>query len=99
MAQIIDIKEQIRRENKIAANWLIHYRECKRDHEEQRQEILAGAREHDENVGGGRLSITGRPVESMACKLNEHDTNTSAKWLPDCRGCKGHCGSKETSIA
>lgn len=98
MAQIIDIKEQIRKENKIAANWLIHYRERKRVHEEQRQEILAGTREHDENVGGGRSSIPGRPVESMDCKLDEHDTNTSAKWLQTVEDVKAIVGPKKRQL-
>ncbi len=54
MSQVVEIKSQIRNENQVAGNWLIHYRERKRSHDERRQEITAGTRERDENVGGGR---------------------------------------------
>ena len=78
----IDIQEQIRRENKVAAAWLIHYRERKRIHEERRREIETGAKkERDENVGGGRASEPGRPTEAMALALDAHDNCNNAKWL------------------
>lgn len=77
-----DIQEQIRRENKVAAAWLIHYRERKRIHEERRREIESGTKkERDENVGGGRSSEPGRPTEAMALALDAHDNCNNAKWL------------------
>ena len=77
-----EIREQIRKDNKTASMWLIHYRERKRDHEERRREIAAGTkREHDENVGGGRASEPGRPTEDMALALEAHDNSDSARWL------------------
>lgn len=77
-----EIQQRIRRENKTAALWLIHCRKRKRDHEERRREILAGTkREQDENVGGGRSSVPGRPTESMALALVDHDDNNAARWI------------------
>ena len=75
MVQAIDIKAQMRSDNKIAANWIIHYQERKRSFDERRQEIITGTRERDENVGDGRSSLPGRPVENMACKLEAHETS------------------------
>ena len=77
-----EIREQIRKDNKTASMWLIHYRERKRDHEERRREIAAGTkRDYDENVGGGRASEPGRPTEAMALALERCDTSNAAKWL------------------
>lgn len=98
MEQALQIKDQIKQENRIASNWLIHYRERKRDHDERRQEILAGARERDENVGGGRSSLPGKPVESMACKLDEHDTSNTAKWLQVVEDVKAIVGPKKRQL-
>jgi len=77
----MDIRGQIKHENRVAADWIIHYRERKRAHIERRQEIQAGTRERNENIGGGRSSVPGRPVEATACKLAEHDESNTAKWL------------------
>ena len=77
-----EIREQIKKDNKTASMWLLHYRERKRDHEERRREIAAGTkREHDENVGGGRASEPGRPTEAMALALEAHDNCNNARWL------------------
>lgn len=98
MSQVVDIKSQIRNENQVAGNWLIHYRERKRSHDERRQEITAGTRERDENVGGGRSSLPGKPVESMACKLDEHDTSNTAKWLQTVEDVKSIVGPKKRQL-
>lgn len=98
MAKIIDIKEQIKRENKVASHWLIHYRERKREHDEFRQEISAGNRQHDENVGGSRSSLPGKPVENIVCKLDEHDTNNTAKWLQTIEDVKSIIGPKKCQL-
>jgi hypothetical protein len=95
---ITDIKEQIKKENRVAANWLIHYRQRKRDHDEHRQEILISKKEYDENVGGGRSSIPGRPTESMACKLDEHDTSNAARWLLAVENVKIIIGPKKRQL-
>lgn len=95
---ITDIKERIKIENRITANWLIHYRERKRDHDERRQEILASKKEYDENVGGGRSSIPGRPTEAMACKLDEHDTSNTARWLQAIEDVKAIVGPKKLQL-
>lgn len=96
--QALNIKSQIKEENRIAANWLIYYRERKREHEERRQEILAGKRENDENVGGGRSSLPGHPVENIACKLDEHDHNDTAKWLQTVEDVKSIVGPKKRQL-
>lgn len=96
--QAVDIKAQIKNENQIAANWLIHYRERKRSHDERRQEIVNGTRERDENVGGGRSSLPGRPVESVACRLEEHDTSNTAKWLQAVEDVKSIVGPKKRQL-
>lgn len=98
MSQVVEIKSQIRNENQVAGNWLIHYRARKRSHDEQRQEITAGTRERDENVGGGRPSLPGKPVESMACKLDEHDTSNTAKWLQTVEDVKSIVGPKKRQL-
>lgn len=98
MSQVLEIKSQIRNENQVAGNWLIHYRERKRSHDERRQEITAGIRERDENVGGGRSSLPGKPVESMACKLDEHDTSNTAKWLQTVEDVKSIVGPKKRQL-
>lgn len=98
MRQSDIIRAQIKTENQIAANWLIHYRERKRDHDNQRQEILAGTKERDDNVGGGRSSIPGRPVERMACKLEEHDTGNTANWLQTVEDVKAIVGPKKRQL-
>ncbi|MBP2657284.1 MAG: hypothetical protein H6Q69_316 [Firmicutes bacterium] len=98
MEQPVDVKAQIRYENRVAATWLIHYRERKRDHDERRQEIEAGLRESDENVGGGRSSLPGRPVESLTCNLDQHDNNNTAKWLKVVEDTKAIVGPKKRQL-
>lgn len=96
--QAADIKAQIRKENQVAANWLIHYRERKRSHDERRQELTGSIRERDDNVGGGRSSLPGRPVESVACQLAEHDSSDTAKWLQVVESVKAIVGPKKRQL-
>lgn len=94
----LNIKDQIREENRVAANWLIHYRERKRDHEERRQELLANTKEKDDNVVGGRSTVIGRPTEALACKLEDHDNGNSAKWLQVVEDVKSIIGPKKKQL-
>ena len=94
----VDVKEQIKRENRVAADWLIHYRERKRAHNERRQELQVGTREKDDNVGGGRSSLPGKPVERLACTLAEHDTGNAAKWLQVVEDVKSIVGPKKRQL-
>jgi len=96
--QPVDIKAQIRYENRVAATWLIHYRQRKREHDERRHEIEAGLKEKDDNVGGGRSSLPGRPVESLVCKLDEHDNSNTAKWLQVVEDTKDILGPKKLQL-
>lgn len=98
MSQVVDIKSQIRNENKIAVGWLVNYRERRRSHDERRQELTSGTRERDENVGGGRSSLPGKPVESLALKLEEHDTGNTAKWLQTVEDVKLIVGPKKRQL-
>lgn len=98
MGQALDIRAQIREENRIATNWLINYRKRKMDHDDKRKEIEVGTRERDENVGGGRSSLPGKPVESMACRLSEHDNNNTAKWLMTVEQVKSIVGPKKRQL-
>jgi len=93
----LDIKEQIKHENRIAASWLIHYRERKRSHDELYQEIIAGTKEKDENIGGGRSGV-GRPVEAMAIKLEAHNTGDMARWLLVVEDVKSILGPKKRQL-
>lgn len=76
-----DIKKVFRAENHIAGDWIIHYQQRKKDHDQRRIEIEAGAKDKDENVGGGRSSVIGRPTEALAMALAGHDNNCTARWL------------------
>jgi len=96
--QSVDIKAQIRYENRVAAAWLIHYRERKREHGERREEIAAGVRERDENIGGGRSSLPGKPVERLACNLDAHDNGNAAKWLQTVEDTKAILGPKKQQL-
>ena len=98
MEQALQIQKQIKEENRIASNWLIYYRERKRDHDERRQEILACTKEKDDNVGGGRSSIIGRPTESLACRLADHDSNNTALWLQTVEDIKSIIGPKKRQL-
>ena len=98
MEQPVDIKAQIRYENRVAATWLIHYRQRKREHDERRQEIAVGVREKDDNVGGGRSSLPGKPVESLTCNLDEHDNSNTAKWLKVVEDTKAIIGPKKRQL-
>lgn len=62
------------------------------------KKLLLGTRERDENVGGGRSSLPGKPVESMACKLDEHDTSNTAKWLQTVEDVKSIVGPKKRQL-
>lgn len=97
-AASFNIKAQIKEENRIAANWLIHYRERKREYEEKKQEILAGTREKDDNVGGGRSTIIGCPTESVVCKLDEHSNSNNALWLQTVEDVKSIVGPKKRQL-
>ncbi|WP_371381446.1 hypothetical protein [Sporomusa aerivorans] len=97
MQQALDIKEQIKHENRIAASWLIHYRERRRSHDELYQEITAGTKAKDENVGGGRGGI-GKPVEAMAIKLEAFNTSDTAKWLRVVEDVKSIIGPKKKQL-
>jgi hypothetical protein len=81
MEQITDSKRLIKEENRIAANWLIYYRERKREHEEQRVRLLEGTKGKESNVGGRRPNRISRPTEELACKLEAHEHGDTAKWL------------------
>jgi len=96
--QPVDIKAQIRYENRVAATWLIHYRQRKREHDERRHEIEAGLKEKDDNVGGGRWSLPGKPVESLTCNLDEHDNSNTAKWLQAVEDTKVIIGPKKRQL-
>lgn len=98
MEQALQIKDKIREENRVAVNWLIHYRERKRDHENRRQEILANTKEKDDNVGGGRSTVISRPTESLACKLEEHDNSNNARWLQAVEDVKSIIGPKKRQL-
>lgn len=76
-----EIKNRIKVENRTASGWLMHYRERAREHTDRRREIEVGKRENDENVGGGRSSLPGRPTEAMVMALAAHDDSNSARWL------------------
>lgn len=98
IAVALDMRACIKQENRIAANWLIYYRERKRDYEERRQEIAAGLREKDENVGGGRSSLPGNPVESLVIKVDDYDHNNTAKWLYAVKDVKSIVGPKKKQL-
>lgn len=97
MEQAVNIRKQIKFENRVAAGWLIHYRARKRSHDELYQEIIAGKKEKDENVGGGRGGI-GRPVEAMAIKLEAYNTSDTAKWLRVVEDVKSIVGPKKKQL-
>ncbi|MBP3038075.1 transcriptional regulator [Bacillaceae bacterium Marseille-Q3522] len=48
---------------------LYDYPETKREIKKLREQIMFGSSEVDENVGGGRSSVPGRPTERIATRL------------------------------
>lgn len=98
MVAIEEVKRQIKVENRTVANWIIHYRERKRKYEERKQEIIAGKREDDENVGGGRSSLPGKPVENITCKIDEHEHSDTAVWLQTVEDVKAIVGPKKKQL-
>lgn len=98
IAEKDDIREQMRIENRVAANWLIHYRERARDHAERRREIEAGKRQVDENVGGGRGSMPGNPTQAMVMALAAHDDGNNARWLKTVESVMGIVGPKKREL-
>lgn len=98
MIQALDIRSQIRSDNRMAANWLIHYCERKRDFENKKQEIIAGVKAKDENVGGGRSSLPGKPVENVVCRLEAYENGNTAKWLQTVEDVKSIVGPKKRQL-
>lgn len=74
------LQRQIKLENQIAADWLLYYKERKRQHLEQRRQLEDGCQQAAV-ITGSRSTGVARPVESMAIKLSEHDQGNDAKWL------------------
>lgn len=69
------LKESLKEENRIASSWLIHYKERKREHELKREELLKKPEICVKN------NFNGKPTETLAIKLAEHDDNDTARWL------------------
>lgn len=92
-----EIRGEIRRQNRIASAWLINYRERKRGFEERLQEIKAGVKPVDENVGGGR-SGPGNPTGSMVVKTIDFETGETAKWLQVVEDVARMVGSKKLML-
>lgn len=76
-----ELRLLIRKQNKEIEDWLLNYNSHKKEYELSRQEVEAGLKEVDENVGGGRASTPGRPTEALACNIITHEQSDAAKWL------------------
>ena len=76
-----DLSDAIRQQNLVAEDWLIHYPTRKKEFEEALDDIICPWKPEDENIGGGKSNIPGRPTESMGLALAEHDTSNEARWL------------------
>lgn len=96
--QAADIKAQMKKENQVAADWLIYYRARKRSHDERREEMLRSTGGKPENIGGSRSSLPGRPVESMVCRLAEHDASDTARWLRVVESVQAIIGPKKRQL-
>lgn len=75
--QAVDYKNDIKRQNKIASEWLIYYQERKREHGERRQEL------YSKREKAGELSTgLSKPTEMIATNLVNHDCfSNAAKWF------------------
>lgn len=71
-----ELKDTIKQQNKIASDWLVYYRERKREHEERRQELYS-KREKAVGLSTGLA----KPTETLAVNLADHDSSNNALWL------------------
>lgn len=76
-----DLSYLIFRQNKNIEDWLMNYSTYKKEYDLKMQEVKAGTKEADENVGGGRSSTPGRPTESMVVSIIHQEESDTAKWL------------------
>lgn len=74
--QALNYKDDIKRQNKIASDWLIYYRERKMEHEEKRQELYS----KKEKAVGLSTGLS-KPTEGLAINLADHDLGNEARWL------------------
>ena len=75
--QMTELRHTIKEQNKIASEWLIYYRQRRKEYEEKRQEIYS-KKEKPIRLNAG----LGKPTESLAINLVEYDCfSNTAKWL------------------
>lgn len=85
-----NLKEVVKKQNMLTANWLIHYWERKKNYDEKRQEFYSKG----EKPAGLSTGLS-KPTESIAVKLADHALSNEAKWLETVEVVDKMLGSKK----